>query len=166
MAAHLHLAPDPVEDEVSVTAASPIRVVLADDHALMRRGLLLALEDDEGIEVVSQADDMASALHQARLHKPHVLVLDMRIRGGSAVAAIAALREHQPATKIVVLSMSDSPALAQYALASGASGFVRKECADAELALAVRAAARGERYVNPLLAERKHSAALAAHADA
>jgi two-component system response regulator NreC len=166
MATHLHLAPDPVATEKRITAGSPIRVVLADDHALMRHGLLLALADDEGVEVVSQADDMASAVHQTYLHKPDVLVLDMRIRGGSAVAAIAELRKHLPATKVVVLSMSDSPALAQYALACGAAGFVRKECADDELAAAVRAAAHGERYVNPLLAERKHSVAHAARAEA
>jgi DNA-binding NarL/FixJ family response regulator len=148
MTAHLHLAPDPVEDEKedSVIVPSPIRVVLADDHALMRHGLLLALEDEDGVEVVSQADDMASAVHQAYLHKPDVLVLDMRIRGGSAVMAIAQLRKRLPATKVVVLSMSDSPALAQYALACGAAGFVRKEYADDELALAVHAAAHGERY--------------------
>lgn len=149
MAIELHAVASPAEGEQDVSPPVPIRVVLADDHAMMRHGLRLTLDDAHDVEVVAEADDMASARSHVQLRAPDVLVLDLRIRGGSSVEMIGALREHSPATKVVVLSMDDSPAFAQHALAAGALGFVLKELADSELADAVRAAARGQRYVSP-----------------
>jgi two-component system, NarL family, response regulator NreC len=134
-------------------------VVLADDHALMRHGLRLTLEDERDMEVVAEADDMATTLRQVYARKPSVLVLDLRMRGGSAVETIGELRERVPDTKVVVLSMNDSPAFAQHALASGALAFVLKEQAAGELPDAVRAAARKERYVSPRVAARMAAAA-------
>ena len=148
MTVELHLVESPSDCEQCPAVPAPIRVVLADDHALMRHGLRLAL-DELDMEVIAEADDMAAARHQVHLQKPDVLVLDLRIRGGSSVELIGALREHAPNTKVVVLSMNDSPAFAEHALAAGAQGFVLKELADSELPEAVRAAMRGDQYVSP-----------------
>lgn len=144
----------PIADAESHPAPSPIRVVLADDHALMRHGLGLTLEEEPNVEVIAEADDMSCAIRQVHLCKPNVLVLDLRMRGGSSVETIAEMRERVPDTKVVVLSMNDSPAFARHALAAGALGFVLKDLADSELPAAVRAAARGERYVSPRVAAR------------
>ncbi len=154
MSVHLRLAPSPAGTASVVFAASPIRVVLADDHALMRRSLRLLLDGEEGIEVIAEADELASAVRHVHDHQPRVLVLDLRMPGGSSVETIGKLRERVPDTQIVVLTMEDNPVFAQRALASGALGFVLKELADSELPQAVRAAASGEEYVSPRVADR------------
>jgi two-component system, NarL family, response regulator NreC len=149
MVHHLRLAPTPKESDRTASEPWPIRVVLADDHALMRRGLRLLLEGEEGIEMIAEAGDMASALHHVDRYRPHVLVLDLRMSHGSSVETVGKLRERAPETQVVVLTMQDNPVFAQHALASGALGFVLKELADGELPQAVRAAACGEEYVSP-----------------
>jgi two-component system response regulator NreC len=154
MAAHLHLAPTPTETDPAASAASPIRVVLADDHALMLRSLRVLLEGEEDVDVIAEAGDLASARHCLEDQSPHVLVLDLRLPGGSSIEMIGKLREEAPSTQIVVLTMKDNPVFAEHALASGALGFVLKELADSELPQAVRAVARGEEYVSPRVAAR------------
>lgn len=154
MAVHLHVAPAPTDTDLHPRAPSPIRVVLADDHAMTRRGLRLLLEGEEGVEVIAEADDMRSAERHVHGHRPHVLVLDLRMPGGSGIEMIRELRERSPDTQIVVITMDDDPVFARHALAGGALGFVLKELADSELSQAVRAAARGEEYLSPRVAAR------------
>ena len=120
----------------------------------MRRSLRLVLDGEEGVQVIAEAEDMAAAVRHVHDHKPHVLVLDLRMPGGSSVETIGQLRERAPDTQVVVLTMDDNPVFAQRALAAGALGFVLKDRADSELAQAVRAAARGEEYVSPQAAAR------------
>jgi len=156
MATSLHLAPElHAEDRdraLSAPVAQTIRVVLADDHVPMRRSLRLLLDGEEGLEVVAEADDNASAGRHVQLHQPHVLVLDVGLRDGSSIEAIRTLSDRAPQTRIVVLTMEDSPIFAQRALTAGAVAFVAKDLADAELPRAVRAAALGEEYVSPRVA--------------
>jgi two-component system, NarL family, response regulator NreC len=154
MAAHLHLAPALTETGVDVSVASPIRVVLADGHALMRHSLRLLLEGEDGMQVIAEAADLGSTLSHLDSQQPHVLVLDLRIPGGSSIETISKLRERAPHTQIVVLTMKDSPVFAQHALSSGALGFVLKELADCDLPQAVRAAARGHQYISARVAAR------------
>jgi two-component system response regulator NreC len=154
MVAHLHLAPSPAGTGSAVDAAAPIRVVLADDHALMRRGLRLLLDGEIGVEVIAEAVDLASVVRLVHSHRPHVLVLDLSMPDGSSIETISKLRERVPDTQIVVLTMDDSPVFAQRSLATGALGFVMKELADDELPQAVRTAARGEQYVSSRVAAR------------
>jgi two-component system response regulator NreC len=134
--------------------AEPLTVVIADDHKVVRSGLRLLLEAEQGIEVLAEADDVSSARHYARAHRPKVLVLDLNMPGESSLAAIPRLREEVPETQIVVLTMQDDPAFAREALKAGAVGFVLKRAAESELIEAVRFAARGERYLNPQLGAR------------
>ncbi len=154
MSTHLHLAPSPPGTGSAVYAASPIRVILADDHTMMRRTLRLLLDGEDGVEVIAEADDLASVMRNVHAHQPHVLVLDLNMPDGSGIEALSQLRERVPETQIVVMTMQDSPAFAQRAFAAGAIGFVVKELADEELPQAVRAAARGEEYVSPRMAAR------------
>jgi two-component system, NarL family, response regulator NreC len=154
MASHLHLAPSPGGDLRASLVSLPIRVVLADDHVLMRRSLRLLLDDEQDFDVVAEAGDLAAAERAVKRLHPHVLVLDRRMPDGSSVDLIRALRGRAPQTQIVVLTMEQNPAFARNALAAGAVGFTVKELADTELPLAVRAAARGEEYVSPHVASR------------
>jgi two-component system response regulator NreC len=130
----------------------PIRVVLADDHALLRRSLRLLLDEEQDFEVVAEADDLASAASHVERLRPAVLVLDLRMPGGSSIDLIEQLRGRLPQTEIVVLTMEQNPGFARRALAAGALGFVLKDTADMELPAAVRAAAHGQEYVSPRVA--------------
>jgi two-component system response regulator NreC len=142
--------------EAAKTAASDgtIRIVLADDHAVVRSGLKLLLESESDFEVVAEAGDTESAKRYVRGHKPMVLVLDLNMPGGSSLEAIPVIRENNPDTQIVVLTMQQEPAFARHALSAGAIGYVLKEAADDELVEAVRRAAKGESYLNPRLGAR------------
>ena len=153
MASHLHLARVP-EDPGTAAAKAQIHVLVADDHAHMRRSLRLLLDGEEGIEVVAEADDLAAVARHIHAHEPDVLVLDLSMPDGSSIEAIGRLREQAPETQIVVMTMDENPVFAQRAFAAGALGFVAKDLADGELPQAVRAAARGEEYVSPRIAAR------------
>lgn len=131
-----------------------IRIVLADDHAVVRQGLRLLLDSERDFEVVAEAGDVESARRFVRGHHPAVLILDLNMPGGSSLDAIPVLRAESPETQIVVLTMQDEPAYARQALRAGVLGYVLKEAADAELVQAVRRAAVGESYLNPRLGAR------------
>jgi two-component system response regulator NreC len=135
-------------------AAEPIRIVLADDHAVVRAGLRMLLDSESDFEVVAEASDVDSARRYVRGHHPLVLVLDLNMPGGSSLEAIPVLREEFPETQIVVLTMQQEPAFAREALGAGALGYVLKEAADDELVEAVHRAAAGESYLNPRLGAR------------
>jgi two-component system response regulator NreC len=149
MAGHLHLAAVAPDESRGARPGLPIQVVLADDHAGVRRSLRLLLAGEPGVEVVGEAADLSSVARQVHGHVPHVLVLDWRMPNGSSLETIRRLREHVPATEIVVLTMETSPLFAQQALDAGAVGFVLTDQADAELPPAIRAAAGGDEYVSP-----------------
>jgi two-component system response regulator NreC len=150
----LHLASASAETVAAPAAGSTIRVVLADSHALMRRSLRLLLDGEQDVEVIGEADDLASVVRHVEGDRPQVLLLDLSMPGGSSVEAIGRLRECAPATQVVALTMEDDPVFAQRAFAAGAVGFVMTERSDAELLQAIRAAARGEEYISPRMATR------------
>jgi two-component system response regulator NreC len=131
--------------------AGDITLVLADDHAVVRSGLRLLLEAEEGFTVLAEAGDVDGALRSVLGHKPDVLVLDLNMPGGSGLEAIPVLRRDAAQTAIVVLTMQNDPSFARQALQAGALGFVLKEAADDELLGAIRLAADGETYLNPRL---------------
>jgi two-component system response regulator NreC len=143
---------DPSSDENP--SAEPIRIVLADDHAVVRSGLRMLLDSEGDFEVVAEASNVESARRYVRGHHPGVLVLDLNMPGGSSLEAIPTIREESPGTQIVVLTMQQEPAFAREALRAGALGYVLKEAADDELVEAVRRAAARESYLNPKLGAR------------
>ena len=135
-------------------ATDDITVVLADDHAVVRKGLRLLVEAEDGLHVVAEAGTVPDALRMAKAHRPRVLVLDLNMPGGSSLEAIPTIREEAPMTAIVVLTMQNDPSFARKALQAGALGFVLKEAADDELLGAIKLAAEGETYLNPRLGAR------------
>ena len=135
-------------------AAARIRIVIADDHPVVRRGLRMLLDDEPDFEVVAEAGDVEDARRSVHGHHPAVLVLDLNMPGGRSIAAIPSIRAEFPETHIVVLTMQQETAYARAALAAGATGYVLKQAADSELVEAVRLAAAGEGYLNPRLGAR------------
>ena len=134
-----------------VTRVDTIKIVLVDDHEVVRSGLRMLLDAEEGLEVVAEAGDLESGRRYVHAHRPRVLVLDLNMPEGSTLPLIPELREQSPDTAVVVLTMQNDPAFAREALRSGALGYVLKQSAGTELVDAVRAAAEGETYLNPRL---------------
>jgi two-component system, NarL family, response regulator NreC len=132
-----------------MTDEDDITVVIADDHAVVRKGLRLLVDAEPGLRVVAEAGDVPDAVRLTKAHRPRVLVLDLNMPGGSSLDAIPELASG--ATAIVVLTMQDDPSFARQALQTGALGFVLKEAADDELLEAIRLAAAGDTYLNPRL---------------
>lgn len=132
-----------------------IKIVIADDHAVVRRGLRLLLEAEEGFEVLAEAGDVDDALRYTRAHRPDVLVLDLNMPGKqTSLELIPELAQAVPATRVVVLTMQEDPEFARTALGNGAAAYVLKEAADGELVEAIRTAAGGGTYLNPRLGAR------------
>lgn len=131
-----------------------IRIVIADDHAVVRRGLRQVLEAETGFEVVAEAANLDDARRYVRGHHAHVLVLDLNMPGGSSLEHIPGIRTEFPDTQIVVLTMQNEPAYARQALSAGALGYVLKEAAEEELVEAIKRAAVGDTYLNPRLGAR------------
>ncbi len=138
----------------SAAEESRVRIVLADDHAVVCSALRLLLEAEADFEVVAEAGDAENAARKVRGHHPDVLVLDLNMPGGSGLAMLPKIREESPETQVVVLTMQSEPAFAREAMRAGALGYVLKEAADAELVRAVRMAASGETYLQPELGAR------------
>lgn len=129
--------------------ASPITIVLAEDHAVVRSGLRVLLNSDARFRVVGEADDIGSILETVRSRRPRVLILDLNFGGDASLDAIPKLRAEVPGTQIVVLTMQDDPAFARAALRVGALGYVLTDAADAELKDALVLAAMDRTYLNP-----------------
>jgi two-component system response regulator NreC len=129
-----------------------IKIVLADDHVVVRKGLRLLLDGEDGLEVVAEAGTADDAMRYVRAHRPAVLVLDLNMPGTlSSLDAIPEVGAAGEGTQVVVLTMQEDPEFARQALGSGAAGYVLKEAADDELVEAVRRAAAGDTYLNPRL---------------
>ncbi len=127
------------------------RILLVDDHAVLRAGLRLLLDAEPGLCVVGEAGDGQAALAMATRLNPDLVLLDLTMPGMGGLAAIPALRRIVPAARILVLTMHDDESYLRQALRDGASGYVLKKAADSELLSAVHAVMRGEVYVHPAL---------------
>jgi two-component system, NarL family, response regulator NreC len=134
--------------------AEPIRVLIVDDHAVVRAGIKLMLAAEPDIEPVAEAGSRREAIFAARSTNPNVILLDVVMPDGSGLESIPQLLHEQPDAKVLVLSMQDDPRYVREAFAAGASGYVLKEAADVEVVGAVREVARGGRYVHPELGVR------------
>ena len=131
-----------------------IKIVLVDDHAVVRSGLRLLLDAQEDMEVVGEAGNSKDAVFRARALKPDLILLDVVMPGESGIEVLPQLLKESPDTKVLVLSMQDDPSYVREAFAAGASGYVLKEAADEEVVSAVREIAEGGHYVHPTLGAR------------
>lgn len=137
-------------ERVIVRPARPgeIRVALVDDHHLIREGLRLVLEGEPGFTIVGEAADHASAIDLVMTEHPDVLVLDLTFPEGDAMPLLRGLRTRRSDLRIVVLTMHSDPETVRQALAAGAAGYLIKGAQSRELIEAIRAVARGERYLH------------------
>jgi two-component system response regulator NreC len=132
-----------------------IRVLVVDDHAVVRAGLRLLLDAEDDIETVGEAGDAREAVFEVRSSKPDVILMDVGLGSGkSGIEAAPDVLHEAPDAKVLMLSMQDDPRYVREAFAAGASGYVLKEAADTELVTAVPQVAGGTRYVDPAMGAR------------
>jgi len=131
-----------------------IRVLIVDDHAVVRAGIRLLLDAEEDLEVVGEAGSARDAVFQARAQKPDVVLMDVVMPDQSGLDVVPTLLHERPELKVLVLSMQDDPQYVRQAFAAGASGYVLKEAADTEVVSAIREVANGGSYVHPVLGAR------------
>ena len=132
-----------------------LRIVIADDHHVVRSGLRLLLDAEEDLEVVAEAADVDGALRAVLGYKPDVLVLDLNMPGnGTSIDALPQIAERSPDTHVVILTMQENPEFARQALRAGARAYVLKDAADTELVEAIHRVAAGETYLHPSLGAR------------
>ncbi|HEX6616582.1 MAG TPA: response regulator transcription factor [Gemmatimonadales bacterium] len=130
----------------------PIRVLVADDHAIVRTGIRHVLENAPGFTVVGEASNGAEALALAAEVRPDVAVLDISMPGISGLETAAALRRQSPGTRVLILSMYDNTEYVREALRAGVDGYLLKDSAAAELGEAIRSVCRGETFFSPPVA--------------
>ena len=128
-----------------------LRILLADDHAVVRAGLRMIIGNQPDMEVVGEAADGREAIQQAERLRPDVVVLDLTMPGLGGLQALGVIREKAPGAKILVLTMHDDEGYLRQVLGAGGSGYVVKKAADMELLAAIRAVKRGEVYIHSSL---------------
>ena len=129
-------------------AAKPVRVILAEDHALVRQGFRRMLEDDPRIEVVGEAGTGIAAVQQCASLKPDVVVMDISMPELGGLEATAEILKADPEIRVLILSMYSNPAYVKKAFDTGARGYILKDALEVDLAQAVLALARGEAYMS------------------
>ncbi|MEU8392132.1 response regulator transcription factor [Micromonospora sp. NPDC048842] len=128
---------------------APVRILLADDHALVRRGVRLILDGEPDLTVVAEASDGAEAVEQARLHHPDLAILDIAMPRLTGLQATRELIREQPGLRVLILTMYDNEQFFFEGLRAGANGYVLKSVADRDLVEACRAAMRDEPFLYP-----------------
>jgi two-component system, NarL family, response regulator NreC len=131
-----------------------IRVLVVDDHAVVRSGLRLLIDAEEDMETVGEAGTVRDAIFEARTSTPDLILMDVVMPGESGLEGLPRLLHEHPGVKVLILSMQDDPRYLREAFAAGASGYVLKEAADTEVVTAIREVAAGGRYVHPELGAR------------
>lgn len=130
-------------------AAPQIRVLLADDHTLVRAGIHALLTGMPNVSVVGEATSGDEALEKARQLRPDIVLMDIAMKGMNGLKATALLREQCPVTRVIILSMHATSDYVQQALRAGAAGYLLKDAATLELQLALTAVAQGDTYLSP-----------------
>lgn len=127
----------------------PLRILLAEDHTLVRAGIRALLESMEGVEVVAEAADGREALRLAKAHHPDILLMDITMKELNGLEAAARLAKEHPAIRVIILSMHADQVYVRQALKAGAAGYLLKGADVAELELALKAVRRGDTYLSP-----------------
>ncbi|HEX4646999.1 MAG TPA: response regulator transcription factor [Verrucomicrobiae bacterium] len=131
-----------------------VRILLADDHTLMRAGIRSLLEKIPGVEVVGEAADGREALALVRAQLPNLVLMDIAMSGLNGLEATARVVKEFPQVRVIILSMHANEEYVVQTLRTGASGYLLKDAATAELELAILAVARGDTYLSPAISKR------------
>ena len=134
-----------------MTTSSRIRILLVDDHSVLRAGLRMLLNSQAHLQVVGEAGDGREALALAESLQPDLIILDLTMPGLSGIEALPVLHRLAPAAHILILTMHDDVGYLRQALRKGASGYVLKKAADSELLNAIQVVMRGEMYIHPAM---------------
>jgi DNA-binding NarL/FixJ family response regulator len=126
-----------------------MRILLVDDHVLVRAGLRSLLEGFDGVEVVAEAGNGREAIELARTHAPHLVLMDIALPELNGLEAAARLRDEQPGARVIMLSMHSNEEYVLRALRAGVAGYLLKDSAPSELQHAIETVARGEVYLSP-----------------
>ena len=141
-------------DPTAPAVSDSIRVMICDDHALFRRGLVMVLESEEGVEVVGEAEDGEEAIQKAGELAPDVVLMDVRMPRVSGIEATAAIADVVPTAKILMLTVSDEEDDLYAAIKAGATGYLLKEISIEEVASAIRAVVSGQSLISPSMASK------------
>jgi DNA-binding NarL/FixJ family response regulator len=134
--------------------ARPLRLLVVDDHEVVRQGLVALLDRRAGFEVVAQAGSVAESIDQARLHRPDIVVMDVRLPDGSGVEACREIRAELPETRVIMLTSFPDDEAVLAAIIAGASGYLLKQIRARDLVAALEAVGRGESLLDPAVTER------------
>ena len=143
-----------MSDDGSSSMSDAIRVLICDDHALFRRGLIMVLESEEGIDVVAEAEDGEEAITKAEESAPDVVLMDVRMPRMSGIEATRAIADAVPSAKILMLTVSDEEEDLYEAVKAGATGYLLKEISIEEVANAIRAVVTGQSLISPSMASK------------
>ncbi len=134
--------------------ARPLRLLVVDDHEVVRQGLAALLDRRAGFEVVAEAGTVEQAIAQARLHRPDIVVMDVRLPDGSGVEACREIRSELPETRVIMLTSFPDDEAVLSAIVAGASGYLLKQIRARDLVAALEAVGRGESLLDPAVTER------------
>ena len=141
------------EDTTVEPTRRPLRLLVVDDHEVVRQGLVSVLDRREGFEVVAQADTAAEAVAQARRYEPDIVVMDVRLPDGSGIEACREIRAELPATRVVMLTSYPDEQAVFSAIIAGASGYLLKQIRARDLVASLEAVGRGESLLDPVVPE-------------
>jgi two-component system, NarL family, response regulator DevR len=136
------------------TQPSPLRLLVVDDHEVVREGLVALLARRDEFQVVAQAGSAAEALNEARRHQPDLVVMDVRLPDGSGIEACRDIRAELPATRVVMLTSYPDEEAVLSAILAGASGYLLKQIRGRDLVTALEAVGRGDSLLDPAVTER------------
>jgi two-component system response regulator DevR len=136
------------------TVTRPLRVLVVDDHEVVRQGLVALLDRRQGFEVVAEAGTVAEAIEQARRYEPDIVIMDVRLPDGSGVEACREIRAERPATRVVMLTSYPDEEAVLSAIVAGASGYLLKQIRARDLVSALEAVGRGESLLDPAVTEK------------
>ena len=131
-----------------------LRLLIVDDHEIVRQGLVALLDRREGFAVIAEAGTVVEAIEQARRHRPDIVVMDIRLPDGSGIEACREIREEMPTTRIVMLTSYPDEEAALSAIVAGASGYLLKQIRARDLVAALEAVGRGESLLDPAVTEK------------
>ena len=133
---------------------SPLRLLVVDDHEVVRQGLVALLERREAFQVVAEAGTVAESIEQARRHQPDIVIMDVRLPDGSGIEACRAIRAELPATRVVMLTSYPDEEAVLSAIVAGASGYLLKQVRGRDLVAALESVGRGDSLLDPAVTEK------------